>query len=142
VVTRIYYPHTAREEFQGSGGMWHIVHGMFYQEQFSRAAADLISKPNAFRTAMLRALTEWPNSCEMAFTTDGNNQRAWLGHAGCFLATGSPEECTRLGWHRLNDRQQYAANAAADDVIEVWCESYHGKRETVEQLDIFGDVGA
>jgi len=48
------------------------------------------------------------------------NQRAWIGHAGCFLATGSPEETTRLGWHELDDGEQYGANAAADAVIAEW----------------------
>ena len=84
------------------------------------AAAVLMANPDAFCAAMRRALSEWPRSVSVALTTPGLNKRAWLGHAGCYLATGSPEETTRLGWHQLDDPEQYVANAAADRVISEW----------------------
>lgn len=117
--TRKAYPWGSLEEFFPNGGMWQIP-SAHKREYFIHAAADLMANPVAFHAAMRQALTKWPNSCENAFTTPGLNHRAWIGHAGCFLATGSPEETTRLGWHELDDGEQYGANAAADDVIAEW----------------------
>jgi hypothetical protein len=74
-----------------------------------------------FEQAMARVLDEWPNSVEAALTDPAINQRAWMGQAGCYLATGSPEACTRSGWWHLDAAQQQAANAAAGRVIAVWC---------------------
>jgi hypothetical protein len=79
-----------------------------------------MARPKVFADAMRRVLKEWPKSVAVALQTPGLNRRAWIGHAGCFLATGSPEETTRLGWHELNDEQQIAANKAADLVIDEW----------------------
>ena len=76
--------------------------------------------PVAFEAAMMRAIWEWPLSCEAALTTPSLNRRAFMGHAGCCIATGSPEDLTRLAWHRLDKEQQDAANAAADRAIEAW----------------------
>lgn len=137
-MVRVYRPHTEREEFANGGGMWRSVSGPDRIEYIAAAAA-LMAAPVEFRIAMERALGEWPNSCEVALTADGNNQRAWLGHAGCFLATGSPEETTRLGWHTLDEVEQRAANAAADEVIAIWRASH---RPTVDHRQIRMEVDA
>lgn len=135
---RVYHPHTEREECANGGGMWKTVTGTSMRGHYVAAAAQLMANPDRFKAAMRKALREWPQSCAHNLTADSNNQRAWLGHAGCYLATGSPEECTRLGWHTLNDDQQRAANAAADDVIALWRRRYQVNRD---QLDLFGSFG-
>lgn len=116
---RVYFHHSDLEEYENGAGMWRTVSGST-RAVFIEASAALMADPSAFKGAMRRALREWPNSCTSAFTTQGSNQRAWLGHAGCYLATGSPEETTRLGWHALDDAEQFAANDAADQIIAEW----------------------
>jgi hypothetical protein len=116
---RIFHHFKDCEEFFPDGGMWQIVTGPAAKVH-AQCASDLMADPGAFQAAMEAVLTRWPNSCEQALSSDGNNQRAWLGHAGCWLGVGSPEECTRAGWHMLDDAEQYGANAAADRVIGQW----------------------
>lgn len=120
---RIYHHHNDLEEY--AAGMWSTVTGVD-REYYIQQAADLMRHPEKFKTAMRRALKEWPNSCEATMTAQAINHQAWLGHAGCFLATGSPEETTRLGWHRLSMEQQVEANRAADTVIIEWEEAHNG----------------
>lgn len=139
---RVFYPYTECEEFRHGGGMWKPLAGAVIREKMIEGAARLMRDAFKFRSAMLRALDEWPKSCAVNLTAEGNNQRAWLGHAGCYLAVGSPEECTRLGWHRLNPAQQRAANAAADDAINTWRRRYRAPITSSDQLSIFGDTHA
>ena len=117
---RVYFPHTELEECRD--GMWKIVGGKARQA-FSEAAANLMRDDMAFESAMLRAFEEWPNSCQHNLTAEDTNRLAWLGHAGCFLATGSPEENTRCGWHTLTPTEQDAANATAQRVLDEWIEA-------------------
>lgn len=117
--TRGHYPWHELEEYQPDGGMWQIPPPT-ERDRHITATSALMANPTAFHEAMLVALTEWPNSVAQALTTPGLNRRAWIGHAGCYLATGSPEETTRLGWHELDAAEQYAANEAADRVILEW----------------------
>lgn len=133
---RIYYDYRECEEFRDAGGMWRTVAGPVYRQQLIDAASKLMADPDRFRAAMRRALREWPRSCETNLTAESNNQRAWLGHAGCYLATGSVEECTRLAWHTLDATEQWAANHAADDVIALWRK---GHRVDRDQLTMFED---
>jgi hypothetical protein len=142
--SRIHYPWHALEEYQPDGGMW-ATPPASDRDHYVRETSDLMSNPAAFEASMRRALTEWPTSVAQALTTPGMNHRAWLGHAGCFLATGSPEETTRLGWHDLDDREQYQANAAADRVIAEWrtanAAAALDSRDVDEyQLDMFAEV--
>lgn len=110
------HPWWKLEEFNPHGGMWKIPPTLM-RDEFARRAAELMCDTDRFLAAMRSAIRQWPTSCEAAFATPGLNLRAWLGHAGCYLATGSPEETTRLGWHQLDDAEQYGANAAADQAI-------------------------
>jgi hypothetical protein len=118
---RVYYPYSQLEEHQA--GMWRQISG-HDRHSFVALAADLMRVPDRFYDAMLRAVEEWPRSCEMALTTPGLNRRAWMGHAGCCIATGSPEELTRLAWHTLTRPEQELANLAADDAIAEWERRY------------------
>jgi hypothetical protein len=117
--TRVHYSWEQMEEYQPDGGMWAIPEPGA-RLGYIDATAELMCNPDAFSEAMRHALYVWPRSVSVALTTPGLNHRAWLGHAGCYLATGSPEETTRLGWHQLDDGEQFAANAAADRVIGEW----------------------
>ena len=117
--TRVHYPWDQLEEYQDDGGMWKIP-AAGERGRFADAAEQLMANPDSFRDAMRRALDEWPRSVAVALTNPSLNHRAWIGHAGCYLATGSPEEATRIGWHQLDEGEQAAANAAADEAIEEW----------------------
>jgi hypothetical protein len=116
---RVHYPWFELEEYEHDGGMW-ATPPVLRRNLYIQATSDLMANPEAFCKAMRRVLKEWPKSAAVALTTPGLNHRAWIGHAGCYLATGSPEETTRLGWHELDDAEQWAANAAADTVIAEW----------------------
>lgn len=114
---RVYFHYEDLEEFQC--GMWRIVRGEKRLANARRAAA-LMRISTDFETAMRRALKEWPNSCAHNLTADGVNKLAWLGHAGCLLGAGSPEENTRIGWHMLNPAEQDEANRVAQLVLDTW----------------------
>ena len=107
------------EEYLPGGGMWQTPTTLA-RARFIEESQLLMANPAKFADAMRKAVKHWPNSVANALTTPGLNYRAWLGHAGCYVATGSPEETTRLGWHQLDDGEQWAANAAADTVIAEW----------------------
>lgn len=119
-MTQVFYHYADLEEHKA--GMWRIV-GVEARAGFIEAAATLMRDPERFRVAMIRAADEWPRSTEAAMTTPSLNQRAWFGHAGCCIETGSPEDLTRLAWHTLSESEQDAANAAADEAIEHWLET-------------------
>lgn len=114
---RTYFHYEKLEEYQN--GMWRIVRGE-KRKANSEAAANLMRDPARFTAAMLRALEEWPNSCAHNLSADAVNKIAWLGHAGCCLGVGSPEENTRIGWHLLSPLHQARANAAAQAVLDAW----------------------
>lgn len=121
---RIFRPHSEWEEFPA--GMWRVVHGDKSQ-MFVDAAANLMRVPEAFKSAMLEAVKNWPISCEVNLTAWGMNRQAWLGHAGCCIAANSPENCTRLGWHCLTIDEQNEANRVADEAIAIWEAGYAEK---------------
>ena len=123
------------EENFPDGGMWSIP-PVLDRDRFIAASATLMADPGRFADSMRVAVKKWPNSCKAALSTPGLNKRAWLGHAGCYLATGSPEETTRLGWHTLDDKKQFAANAAADLVIREWTVAIDNR---AEQGSLFGE---
>lgn len=114
---RSYFHYKDLEEFQN--GMWRVVRGE-QRKANSCAAADLMRDEKRFEAAMLRALEEWPNSCSHNLSAESVNRIAWLGHAGCCLGVGSPEENTRAGWHMLNPFEQARANATAQRVLDAW----------------------
>lgn len=113
------YPWHELEEYQPDGGMWSIPRAAD-RPRHIEAAEQLMANPDEFRAAMRRALTEWPRSTSVALGNPSVNHKAWLGHAGCYLTTGSTEECTRFGWHNLDEGEQLEANQAAADVIAEW----------------------
>jgi hypothetical protein len=80
--------------------------------------------PQEFKKAMAEAVKNWPVSAEHNLTAIECNRRAWLGHAGCLMGVGSPEEPTRIGWHKLTEEEQVEADRVAQEVIDGWEEGY------------------
>jgi hypothetical protein len=117
MVRQVFFHYSDLEEHRH--GLWRST-PVDEREGYIEASAELMRNPAAFRAAMERVLTEWPNSAMAAMTTPGLNQRAYMGHAGCCINHQSPEDLTRLGWHRLTELEQDLANAAADEVIAQW----------------------
>lgn len=113
---RLYHHYEKWEEIQH--GMWRTVTGVERQMLLEKAAL-LMKNTSAFRLAMMKASLLWKYSCEVHLT-GGYNRQAWIGHAGCCLATGSPEDVTRQAWHTLTQAEQDLANAAADAVLLDW----------------------
>lgn len=130
---RIYHHYEALEEFQN--GMWKIVRGS-KRKDYIAAAADLMRQPVDFKDAMLTALEQWPKSCEANLTAESVNRIAWLGHAGCCIATGSPEEATRVGWHTLAQDEQDEANRVADEVLRIYLRARRTKQSTPDLVDL------
>lgn len=135
--SREHYAYTELEEFHPDGGMWATV-PQADRPRYIESSANLMVDAHRFADAMRRALAEWPKSCDVALSNPSMNHKAWLGHAGCFLATGSPEETTRLGWHTLDAPEQAAANEAAQTVITEW----RNARKTANdrQLEMWSDA--
>lgn len=131
LLERVFYHYEDLEEYQQ--GMWKIARGEQLKEHVANAA-DLMRDPVAFRAAMERALTEWPKSCDANLTAESINRIAWLGHAGCCIATGSPEGATRCAWHTLDRPEQDAANEAAAQVLDLYLRE---KRKASRMPDLF-----
>lgn len=131
---RVYRHYEELEEFHM--GMWKIVRGED-RKRFMQAAADLMRDAPRFKAMMIRAVGEWPMSCEAALTADATNRIAWLGHAGCCIGAGSPEEATRAGWHTLNQAEQNEANRVAAEALAHWEETY----QQPGALDLFSFGG-
>lgn len=117
MIDRVYHHYQDLEEWRD--GMWRIVGGA-KRTANAENAANLMRSDKDFEAAMMRALEEWPNSCAHNLSAEDTNRLAWLGHAGCLLAVGSPEENTRFGWHMLNTKEQNSANATAQRVLDAW----------------------
>lgn len=125
---KVYFHFNDLEEFHG--GMWRGVHAS-QRTELSEKAAALMRDTDGFTVAMRMAVLNWPNSCAQNLSNSSINHLAWLGHAGCCIATASPEDCTRAGWSLLNRDEQDAANAAAQIVVNEWRASYAEKAITV-----------
>lgn len=119
---RVYHDYRELEEYQQ--GMWRIVRGE-ERAANAKAAADLMRNYSRFFDAMMQAVDTWPVSCAHNLTAENSNRIAWLGHAGCLLGVGSPEENTRLGWHLLTSKEKDAANHCALQVLNEWEKRNH-----------------
>ncbi len=118
---RVFYPYPLWEEWKD--GMWRFVRGE-YRKELKDRARNLMLNTTGFYDAMKKALSMWPISAEMNLSAKCMNRRAWLGHAGCCVATSSPEDITREAWHTLSKEKQDAADAVAEKAIAEWENSY------------------
>jgi len=69
---------------------------------------------------MLKVVDKWPVSCEHNLTKKSLNRKAWIGHAAAALAIQCPEDIVRAAWAHLSREQQIAANAKAQEAIDIW----------------------
>lgn len=123
---RIFHHFEKCEEYKSN--MWKVV-PIETREQYTQAAAALMKDVSAFESAMMSAVDQWPNSCEANLTASSMNHQAWMGHAGCAIKLGAPEDLVRKAWRTLTKDQQDAANAAADRVIAAWTQKYIRERK-------------
>lgn len=130
--------HAAQTWEEYPAGMWRAVTNPEERQSYITASAALMKDLGAFLEAMLKAVDKWPISCEHQLTNQSINHQAWLGHAGCCIATNSPEDCTRLGWHTLNQAEQDAANLAANQAYEIW-RGHYLRRITRDAKGLFDD---
>lgn len=120
-IKRVYHHFEKCEEYRTS--MWKQIPIEQRQEKVIQSR-DLMLDINAFSAAMMRAVNEWPHSCEHNLSASVINHQAWLGHAACAINHDAPEELTREAWSLLNEEQQRLANLAADEAIEAWRKDY------------------
>ena len=120
-IKRIFHRFEKCEEYKSN--MWKACAPNEREKYIAEAAALMIAHDD-FYTAMMQAVTDWPMSCEANLTASTMNHQAWIGHAGCAIAVGSPEDMTRLAWRTLTQEQQDLANAAADRAIAAWRTNY------------------
>lgn len=118
---RIFHRYEKCEEY--TAGMWRKVPPQD-RPQYVKASAELMLNPQLFRAAMIKAAMEWKHSCETNLTAPTVNKRAWMGHAGCCIAHGSPEDLTREAWGTLDEEAQDLANEMADEAIAYWAERH------------------
>lgn len=123
-IKRVYHHYEKCEEYKTS--MWKQIPIEKRQGKIIQSR-DLMLDIFGFKTAMIRAIDEWPYSCEHNLTASIINHQAWLGHAGCAINHDAPEELTREAWSMLNEEQQYLANIAADEAKAYWLEKYREK---------------
>ena len=71
---RVFHHYEKLEEYRA--GMWKRIRGQARKDHIANAA-DLMKQPCEFRDAMLRALDEWPLSCEANLTAESVNRIAW-----------------------------------------------------------------
>lgn len=84
-------------------------------------AAKILSSQEMCRKFMVDAMRNWTKSAEHHLSKRWINKRPWLGWAACCIAIGATEEETREAWNtRMTRESQDAANAAADEVIQMW----------------------
>lgn len=126
---RVYYHYSELEDFHA--GMWRATTGAGRKAHIEAAAA-LMRDSDAFLEAMKRAVDEWPKACEAAFTADAINHLAYLGHCGCCIAVGSPEEATRAGWHTLDTAEQDEANRVAQVALNYWEAKYSARGRSAD----------
>lgn len=120
-IKRIFHRFEKCEEYQSN--MWKACPPV-EREKFIEEARALMISHDDFHAAMMQAVEDWPFSCEANLTAPTINHQAWIGHAGCAIAVGSPEDMTRLAWRTLTKEQQDLANAAADRAIAAWRERH------------------
>jgi len=133
---RVFIHYSELEEVQA--GLWKIVRGEQRKMNIINAS-ELMRDIGAFEWAMGEAIEKWPNSAIHNLTAESINRLAWLGHAGCCIAVGSPEENTRCAWHTLSEQEQRDADSAALRVLIKW----QMANKEVTQSDLFeGDFHA
>jgi hypothetical protein len=112
---RIYHPYWKWEDLE----MWRKLPSNEENAMLTKAIA-LTGNHVLYGEWMQKVILDWNNSCQHNLTDTHNNQQAWIGHAACQMAIGSPEYLTRKAWRFLTTEQQDLANQQADKAINDW----------------------
>jgi len=100
-------------------GMWRTV-PKDEEEVFRRMAIKFTGNHVLYGLAMMRVLSEWPNTCMHNLSNPSINRRAFIGHAACQLEINCPEYIVRQAWWKLTEEQRILADAEADKAITLW----------------------
>ncbi len=114
---RVFHKYTNWEECPA--GMW-TRHDQKTEADYLRKAIEFTGDAELYGEWMLKVIEAWPISCENSLSNVGMNRKAWVGHAACCLAIGSPEHVTRQAWAKLSWQQQTDANKKAEQAIKQW----------------------
>lgn len=120
-IKRVYHHYLKCEEYKTN--MWKAV-PVAERQSLQDKSAEIMKNCEEFEAAMMRAVTEWPFSCEANLSASVINHQAWMGHAGCAINHNAPEDITRLAWRTLTEAEQDLANEAADRAIAAWRTKY------------------
>jgi hypothetical protein len=120
-IKRVYHHFSVMEEYKTN--MWKQI-PVEQRESKVIQSRDLMLDFELFKASMIKAVDEWPYSCEANLSASVINHQAWLGHAGCAINHDAPEDLTRQAWSMLTKEQQDLANKAADEAKEYWVSKY------------------
>lgn len=120
-IKRVYHHFSVMEEYKTN--MWKQI-PVDQREVKVIQSRDLMLNFGLFKESMIKAVNEWPFSCEANLSASVINHQAWLGHAGCAINHDAPEDLTRQAWSMLTKEQQDLANKAADEAKEYWVSKY------------------
>lgn len=128
---RVFHHYEKWEEYHS--GMWRNV-PTNERDYFAQNVRAIITNPVSFRASMMRAIEEWPISCEHNLTAGrGINRSAWLWHAGACIATSASEDITRSVWHQITKEQQSIADSIAAECVMEWERKYLSGGQSVVQ---------
>lgn len=121
MIERVFHPFNKWEDYRW--GMYDKTCFMD-DEQMVNECIVLLSCPEWLYEAMSFVSHNWIYSAEHNLSNVNRNRQAWLGQAACNMTHGAPEYLTKIAWNSLTSTQQAAANAVADEVIQVWEEKH------------------
>lgn len=129
-LTKVWHHYKNWEDF--SAGLWRSVSGA-ERVKLLKLAINFTGDAKLYGSYMQKVIRIWPISCEQNLTDQNINRRAWIGHAACCLAIGSPDDVTRSAWGYLTPTQQDEANAEADRAISDWEQEHARKNRAVHR---------
>lgn len=102
-------------------------------EQCEEAYREFLADIPRFCAAMMRVMTEWPNSCEHYLTNERMNRIAWLGQSSVCIDSGIPSRFCG-GYNLLTDQQKEDADAVALFVLNEWLKGKGRETLTWEEV--------
>lgn len=102
-------------------------------EDCVRLYSELLKDIPEFKRVMLDIIDHWKFSCEHNLTNDRMNRIAWMGQASLTYKYGIPAKY-RGGYHLLTKEEQYAADEAALEIINIWMEAEGYELQTQETI--------
>ena len=129
-MTRIYHTWD-RWECYPAGFYESVPKGGIKREDCQRLYSEFLRDSDEFESALIRVLSEWPNSCEHYLSNENMNRIAWLGQASLCIARGIPA-CYRGGFNMLAENEQRTADALALRYLNQWLEARGEPPHTIE----------